>query len=154
MIFSNVEPILKDSYLAFIKNSVSSKSFQNFYAKVGGRKKDILETGNFSCSFFVSSVLLIFDLIEKRHMTVRGTIADLEDNGWFEIKKPKKGSVLIWKQEKGHSHIGFFIGANQAISNSSRKQTPQVHHLTFGKNKKGQPNRPIIKILWHNKLDD
>lgn len=159
MIFSSVEPILKDSYLAFVKNSVSSKSFRNLYVKVSGRKKDILEGGNLSCAFFVSAVLLIFDLIEKTHATVKGTLADMESNGWFEIKEFKKGSVLVWEQKQkggtgGHFHVGFFIGGHQAISNSSKKQTPQTHHLTFGKNKNGQPGRPIVQILWHDKLDD
>lgn len=159
MIFSNVKLLLKDSYLIFIKNSVGAKSFQNFYAKVDGREKDILEAGNLSCAFFASAVLLVFDLIKERHTTVKGVLADMEDNGWFEIKKPRKGSVLIWgEQQKGaalpHAHIGFFIGGNRAISNSSKYRVPKIHHLTFGKNRKGQPHRPIIKILWNNKLDD
>jgi len=159
MIFSNVKPILKDSYLAFVKNSVGTKSFQNFYAKVGGRKKDILEAGNLSCAFFVSVVLLAFGLIKERHATVKGVLADMEDSEWFEIKKLKKGSVLVWGEQQtgastAHTHVGFFIGGGQAISNSSKHRVPKIHHLTFGKNKKGQPKRPIIKILWNNKLDD
>jgi len=36
-------PLLRDSYLAVIKNSVGSKTFRNFYAKVNGKKQDLLK---------------------------------------------------------------------------------------------------------------
>ena len=39
---SNVELLLFRSYLAVIKNSVNSKLFKNFYARINGKKKDIL----------------------------------------------------------------------------------------------------------------
>ena len=55
-----VVPILIDSYIAIIKNSVGSQLFRNLYAKVNGKKIDITENGKLSCAFYVSSVLLLF----------------------------------------------------------------------------------------------
>jgi len=111
-----ITPCFFDSYLQFIKNSVGSKMFRNFYAKVNGQKKDILGDGDLSCAFFVSAVLANFGLIKRGHCTVDGTISELEQNGWQKIKKPKVGAVLVWVEkidEKGgkHKHIGFYWSA-------------------------------------------
>ncbi len=115
-----------------------------------GRKQDITKNGKDSCAYFVSTVLLRFDLVKEIHATVAGTIKDLEDFGWFKLKKPKKGAVLVWEKKKiGESesfHIGFYLGNKKAISNSSKKGFPVIHHYTFGNKRK------IIKILWNKKL--
>jgi hypothetical protein len=152
-----IKPILKDSYLAFIKNSAGAKSWRSLYASVGGRKEDILKGGEFSCAYFASSILLIFGLTKNVHATISGTIKDMKASGWREIEKPKPGAVLLWekqKQGKGepHFHLGFAINKNQAISNRWEHKCPIIHHITYGiKNKK--PVRKIEKIFWHTKLD-
>lgn len=152
-----MELLIRDSYLAFIRNSCKANSFRNFYVKNGRTKKDDLEDGNLSCAFFVSAVLLVFSLIKKAHLTVNGALKDMQENGWFEIKKLKPGAVLVWEIKKGksglHRHIGFFIDKNLAISNRSKLKKPGLHHLTFGIDKKSLPARKIEKIYWHNKLN-
>lgn len=146
--------ILFDSYLAFIKNSVGSNLFRNVFAKVNGRKKDVTNNGELSCAFFASSTLCLFRLIKNVHFTVDSTVNDLKKSGWQEIKKPKIGCVLVWDKTKSnnrHKHIGFYLGNNKAISNSSEKGHPLIHHWTFG-NRKGEPERKIEAIYWHKKL--
>ena len=59
-----VIPILFDTYIVVIKNSVGSNIFRNSYAKVNGKKKDILKNGKVSCAFFVSSILALFPLFK------------------------------------------------------------------------------------------
>ena len=146
--------LIRESYLKLIKNSVGSKVWRNLYAQVGEeKKKDILGNGKLACSFFVSSVLLIFGLIKESHATVKGTLKDMADSGWQEIKELKIGSVLLWEEKRGHRHLGFLVAQNQAISNSSKRRSPQLHHFTFGKNKQNQPVRKIEKIIWHKKLN-
>lgn len=151
----SIELILFDSYVAAIENSVGSKTFRNLFAKINGKRKDILENGELSCASFASSILYLFKLISDVHATVRGTVADLERSGWSEINSPQKGAVLVWETENfdhtTHKHIGFYITENQAISNNSKKGQPILHHWTFG-TKNGQPVRKIEKILWHPKL--
>lgn len=131
-----VVPLLEKSYLTVIKNSVGSNQFRNFYATVDGQEKDILRNGELSCAFFVSSILKIFSLISDAHATVAGTIKDLEKNGWTKITEPAPGDVLIWNpitypDGETHSHVGFYIGNNQAISNSTTTNVPAIHHYTF-----------------------
>ncbi len=146
--------MVKDSYVALIKNSVGANFWRNLYFKINGRKQDVLQDGELSCAFFVSGILLILGLIKEIHTTVKKTLVDMESLGWQEIKKPKLGSVLVWEEKLGHMHIGFFMGDKIAISNRSSLRKPGRHHLTFGVKKDGSPKRKIIKILWHKKLND
>lgn len=143
----------KESYLKFIENSAETNAWRNFYAEVGGVKKDVLKNGNLSCAFFATSVLLIFGLIKKVHFTVKGAIRGLEQSGWREIKKLKPGAVIIWEKNRmfSHTHIGFCFNEKIAISNYFKKRIPFKHHITYGM-KNGQPARRIVKIFWHQKL--
>lgn len=143
--------IIPETYLAVIKNSIGSKLFRNFYAKVNGKKTDILRNGELSCAFYVSSILLLFRLIKTGHATVDSTVRDLKQSGWKNIKKPKIGSIIVWKKisfgnKDSHKHIGFFIGNNKAISNISKLGYPREHHWTFGSKRK------VELILWNKKL--
>ncbi len=148
-----IEFILKETYLSVIKNSTNSKMFRNAYAKVNGKKKDILRNGDLSCAYYVSSILTIFKLIKTPHTTVQSTIKDMQKNGWYEIKRPRNGCVLLWgekyfkKSDETHSHIGFYIGKQKAISNSSNKGVPTIH--TYKKHN----GRILEKIFWHSNLD-
>lgn len=149
--------IVRDSYLKFLINSVGSKIFKNLYAYVNGTKKDILENGGLSCAFYASSVLQHFKLISDVHATVSGTIKDLMESGWREIKRPVPGSIIVWEEkefEDGsfHKHMGFYLEKNKAISNSTVKKVPAIHHWTFGQ-KNGQPIRKVEMILWNDKLE-
>ncbi len=156
-----VIPILFDTYIAIIKNSVGSKIFRNSYAKVNGKKKDILRNGKLSCAFFVSSILALFPLFGlikyPPHGTVDGTIRDLEESGWEKIKNPKVGSILVWEKidygnKNFHKHIGFYIGGSKAISTSNVKHgKPTIHHWTYGI-KGNQPIRKVEAIFWNKKL--
>ncbi len=149
--------LLFDSYIQAIKNSVGSNLFRNLYLEIAGKKIDVLEDGNLSCAKFVSSILYMHKLINDMHTTVAGTIADLGKDGWFEIKKPRPGAILVWetKQFRGgnpHKHLGFYINNDQAISNRYDKRHPLKHHWTFGI-KNDQPIRKIEQIFWNNKLN-
>lgn len=145
-----VEPIIIDTYLAVIKNSIGSNMFRNNYAKVDGDKKDIVEDGELSCAFYVSSILIISKLIKGIHATVSGTVRDMMSSGWIEIDEPKIGCVVVWEKiefenDGIHSHIGFYIGNDKAISNNYKSGQPYEHDYRF---------RKIEKILWHPNLED
>jgi len=140
--------LFKENYLAFIKNSDKTKAFANVWAMVGKQRKDLTQGGKLSCAYFVSSVLKIFGLIKEVHLTVSGTLNDMQKSGWFEIKDTKAGAVLLWEKKRGHYHLGFYLGKNLAISNNSKTKDIRKHHFTY------QGKRKIIKIFWHNKLDE
>lgn len=136
-----ITPLVFDSYLAVIKNSLGSKMFRQFFARVNGKKTDILKNGELSCAFFVSTILAMFQWNKRGHTTVDSTQKDLLASGWKPLVKPRVGCVLIWNAVdygKGdeHKHIGFYIGNERAVSTSSKKGIPVEHHWTFhGKRK-------------------
>ncbi|MDF1497115.1 MAG: NlpC/P60 family protein [Patescibacteria group bacterium] len=152
-----VEVNLLKSYLARIKNSIGSKMFRNLYAKVDGKERDILDNGSLSCAIFVSIILQSFELIKKPHATVIELLKDMEASGWKKSRSLKIGDVLFWEaiDQTGdgsrHLHVGFYLGNNKAISNSTTKGHPVKHHFTFG-TKAGKPKRRIIGIYRLNVL--
>lgn len=136
----------KSTYLSYILNSVGSKTYRNLYFRAGNYKKDITKNGELSCAVYVSSLLYLFDLIDKPHATIKSTVKNMVKFGWKEVKLPKKGDVLVWNYEKGHMHIGFYINRKRAISNSEKKRKVVEHQLTYNN------KREIIKILRHTRL--
>lgn len=138
---TKVEPILLDTYLAAIKNSIGCDIFRNLYARVNGEKKDITENGNLSCAFYVSSILFLFKLTKEIHATVDGMMRDLRESGWVEINEPKAGCVLVWAKmdvsnNDYHKHIGFYIGDNKAVSNDSVSGKIAEHNWQFNSKRK------------------
>ena len=123
-----------DTYLAVIENSCGTKMFKNLYADINGVRTDITNEGDLSCAYFVSTVLLMFDSIERIHATVRSTVVDMENSGWVVTDEPIVGDVIVWNEKEcrdgsRHSHIGFFVGQNKAISNNKDLGCPTKHSL-------------------------
>jgi hypothetical protein len=150
---AHVTPLLFPTYLSLIEGAVGSAMFQHSYALVDGVEKDILEDGDLSCAFFVSSILTITRLSKEIHATVSGTIRDIESFGWVNIDAPRVGAVLVWEpkeQARGpHEHIGFCVSDTEAISNNWETQVPARHHITYGTNSDGSPVRNLTAIYWH-----
>lgn len=142
------------NYLETIKASEGSKMFRNFYVLNDGKKRDILKNGQLSCARYVSSILRLSNLISETHATISGTIKDMFKNEWEPTKELTSGNVLVWEEKKGvdgilHQHIGFYLNAKKAISHRDEKCLPIIHHYTYGRTKKDEPKRKIIKILTH-----
>ena len=150
-----VKPLLLPTLMSVVEKSVGTMMFQTAYAEMDGQKKDITDGGDLSCSFFVSGVLSMFDLVDQIHTTVSGTVRAMEAAGWKETKNLKPGVVIKWGPSTDgsftHEHLGFYLGDDQAISNISYKRSPGRHHLTFGKKGIGR-HRPILAIYHHLKL--
>lgn len=155
---SIITPLTFKTYLSVVRGSVDSAMFRHIYASVDGIETDVTHDAMFSCAFFVSSILKMFDLVERMHATVASTIVDLEKKGWHTIPEPRIGAVLLWEKEQAndgslHKHLGFYVGDQQAISNASSKKSPQQHHWTYSESD-GKPVRAIEAIYWHEKLSD
>ncbi len=155
-----VKILRKKSYLAMIRNAAKGESrmFRNVYALVDDAEMDITGDGRWSCAFFVSVVLYANKLIGDMHTGVAGLEEDLKANGWQETKDLKEGAVIVWEPQKGnfvpgigemHSHLGFFVGNDRAVSNSSDETgVPKEHHITYN------GARKIERIWWHSDLEE
>lgn len=145
----------KKNYLSMIENSANGENwmFKNLWAERGSEVIDILNNGQLSCAVFVSSVLYLHKIIGDIHANVSATVKDMMESGWHEIEDLRPGAVLVWeKKDFGvggiHGHVGFYMGHEQAISNSSLdKGIPTKHHFTYN------GSRRVEKILWHSELD-
>lgn len=163
---SNVKILKKKSYLAMIRNAVRGEThlFRNLYALVDGVEQDILRDGQVSCAVFVSAVLYLQNAslefegkprwISYTHATVPSTEKDMERNGWIQIPDLREGAVITWAPvtyEDGvsHTHIGFYVGEDRAISNASNAAgIPAEHSATY------DGTRAIDRIWWHPVLDE
>lgn len=147
--------LLFESYLQFVKNSIGSNQYRNLFAEINGEYVDILRDGELSCAVFASSVVYQFQLIDRPHATVDGSVAALEAHGWHKIKKERAGCILIWEEKEfeseSHKHMGFFVGEGRAISNSAIEKTPTMHDWKFMGSKFGE--REIVAIYWHSALE-
>ena len=129
---------------SLITGSVGSQTWRHLYDTDG---HDLLENGNLSCAYFVSSILLTAGLVKGMHATVAGCERDLTESGWQPTKQPQAGDVVFWPAaENGHRHIGFYQNDETAISNSSEQGSPQKHPLTYS------GERPVTAIWTHPDL--
>lgn len=145
----------KKNYLDTLPTFEGSKSFRSVYAEIDGEIKDMTENGNLSCSFFVSAYLLRFTsvglnfkLINEIHLTVPGIVKDLKTCGWYETNEMKSGAIIYWgtSPETNHTHIGFYLGNDQAISNNSKDRIVTIHSISSN-------GRNVEKIYWHDFLN-
>lgn len=141
--------LIKKTYLKFIRNSVGTKMFRNLYLYQDGQTFDATKGGELSCAFYASGLLVIFQLIKNVHGTIESTRKDLEESGWVKTDRPTPGSVIIWEaiqdDEDSNEHIGFYVGKDKAVSNSSTKKKIIIHNWTYDNTRK-------IKAIYSNPI--
>lgn len=155
-----VRLLKKKSYLAMVRNAAKGENhaFRNLYALVDDAEQDINKNGALACAFFASAILYINKLISDMHAGVPGLERDLKASGWELIDAPREGAVLVWEPFEGsfvpgmgqtHSHLGFCVGNDRAVSNGSNSTLmPEEHHITYN------DTRKIARIWWHPVLEE
>lgn len=118
--------------------------FKSFLAEYNGQLKDGLQEGTLSCAFFVSSILTLWGAIDQPHATVKSTIEAMKKAGWQELSSGealRPGDVILWEKilvepddPEPNAHVGFYIGDNQAVSNSSKVKEVIEHDYQFKEN--------------------
>ncbi|MCX6728471.1 MAG: hypothetical protein NTV39_01755 [Candidatus Saccharibacteria bacterium] len=124
---NNLTRIVPKNYQSFIQALPGSNMWRHLYVSdQDGREIDVTEGGNKSCAYMVSSVLCIFQLIDKPHATVNTTLKHMLEAGWQKIDKPIKGAVVHWEE-----HLGFYLADDFVISNNSSKGYASSHGLVM-----------------------
>lgn len=137
-----ITPLFFQSYLRAIENSVGSHLFRNFYCSDGKKIIDIYQNGNLSCAYFVSAILVLFGFLSHPRATVSSLLESIKKARFLpiDLSEMKKGDIILWEKKLSangwHQHIGFYLGVNQAVSNSPRTKTPIIHHYTFNNKRK------------------
>ena len=139
---SNLEILRKETLIKLIENSVGSRMFNSVLVRFKGKDeiKDVLKNGEYSCAFFVSSLLYLTKLIDEPHATVKSTEAFLlKSNDWKKIPlaDAKTGDVVVWEKRSfsdgsEHAHMGFVLGEKEAVSTNSEQKKVVRHHIGAG----------------------
>jgi hypothetical protein len=142
------------NYLTMITNAVGSRLFaQLWVSDSAGEEEDISRGGELSCAIFVSGVLKLNDRLKELTATVSRLQERMLAQGWREVslEEIKPGDVIFWNKRtaKGagaaHSHVGFYIGHQKAISNSNKLKKIVRHSWNYG------GRRTIVIVLrWSN----
>jgi hypothetical protein len=143
---SKPERLIKKTYLACIRNSVGTRMFRQFFIKQEEKVLDAMKNGDLSCAFYVSGLLRIANLNKSIHGTIESTVKDLEESGWEKVKIPVPGDIIVWEaspENDMHKHIGFYLGRNLAVSNSSSKRRVTRHNWTYDGKRK-------VTAIYHN----
>ena len=140
--------------MKMLENSIGSTMFNSVFVryKDSGMTKDILNNGEFSCAFFVSSILAIQNLIDRPHTTVATVRSKLIEAGWKKVTVPAEaGDVIVWDKQiqtgTENEHIGIASSESEAISTSFRERKVARHHITFGNDPSGKSMRKITGIF-------
>ena len=141
---TNIEILRKKTYLKAIENSVGSKIFNSIFVKFKdtNKTKDILNDGEYSCAFFVSSILYLSKAIDEPYVTVKNLRDFFEkDQNWkkIEMDRVEAGDVVFWEKMKfednsENEHVGFVLNKNTAVSTSHKDKMVVQHTLSNNRN--------------------
>jgi hypothetical protein len=122
--------LTRKNFLSSVDGLVGTKMFQHIYVRdEKGSETDALGDGDLSCAYVVSSVLTLYKLIDGPHATVKTTIEKMREGEWRLTSEPVVGAIAYWPAVKGNEHIGFVVGDDEIISNSSKERVPVRHNF-------------------------
>lgn len=149
--------VLRESLLAVLEGSVGTSMFRTLYRAKDETLDDVINDGDLACAFYVSTILSMFELIDRGvHTTVKVTLEDMEESDWQRTDKPQALAVVLWGVKMGddgrpHYHIGFCVDEETAIEHSAVTKSPRrigINELTLHD---GSP-RPPISYFIHPRL--
>lgn len=149
---ANLEILKQRTYLTTIENSVGSTQYRSLFVRYqdSGEEKDILENGELSCAYFVSSVLYLFGMLDKQRATVASVLRHVNESpDWTEVSvaEAEPGDVVFYEErefERGtrHAHVGFVLNGEEAVSTSDTKKCVTKHQLDY------HPIESVWRYSW------
>lgn len=125
---SELTRLIKKNLLTSCEGAVGSMLFRHTYVRDEvGTEFDVMDNGKLSCALVVSSLLSLHGLIDRPHATVATTVKKMLENGWKEVPEVIEGCVVFWPEYNGNTHIGFYLGNDVYMSNSSTERAPVKH---------------------------
>lgn len=142
-----MEILRKETYLKAIENSVGTRLFNSAFVryKDTGEVKDIFNDGEYSCAYFVSSLLFLGEMLEKPSATVKNLRENINtDKNWQKINldSTQAGDVVFYKKTKfddgtENAHVGFVLNYNEAVSTDYKSKAVARHPLAI---------RPVVSV--------
>jgi hypothetical protein len=135
----NIVPLPKETLIKMLENSVGSRLFNSLFVlfKDKNAVKDILNDGEFSCAFFISSILVLGGYVPKPVATVVSLQKKLEEQGWqriLDVKEAAPGDIIFWEKIKfedgsENAHVGFVLNDSEAVSTDYKQKCVVRHPL-------------------------
>jgi hypothetical protein len=138
-----------------IEESIGNKIWQYFPIIRKDGRVDVINRGRLGCYLYVSMINIMTALSETHPGTwVAQAEEQLSESGWFQVQGTPRSvtDIVIWGEQDGHQHIGFYMGDDMAISmhddpdDPTGPRTPRRHHLTF------EGTRAVEQIWTHPAL--
>lgn len=135
----NMEILRKETYLKTIENSVGTRLFNSAFVryKDTGEVKDIFNDGEYSCAYFVSSLLFLGEMLKKPSATVKSLREDIDaDKNWqkVDLNSTQAGDIVFYEKTKfddgtENAHVGFVLNSNEAVSTDYKSKVVARHPL-------------------------
>lgn len=152
----NIELLPKETLKRMIENAPETKLFRSLFVRYqdSGAVKDVCNDGEYSCAFFVSSLLTLAGYLERPHATVAGLRAKLLELQFEKIENAEDaqpGDVIFWDKivfDDGsfNEHVGFASKNGNAVSTSFKKQMVVEHDFALPGGA-GEEKREITLML-------
>lgn len=148
-------PLYFETFVRAAENAPGTGLFRSLIVRnEAGKEIDVLQDGEYSCAYFVSSLLLLAKFLSEPCTTVDSLEKRLTE-AWWEKRGTDgilAGDVLIWERETfsdgtSNRHAGIAISATEAVSTSYIIKNVERHHITFGSNPDKSPKRSIESVF-------
>ena len=148
----NIEILKKDTFLKMLENSAGSRMFNSLFVrfKDSNEKKDVLNDGEFSCAFFVSGILYMFEMTKKPVSTVKNLKEQIETSEmWNKVEEGdvQEGDLVFWQKVKfedgsENAHVGFAVSGAEAISTDYKLKAVNRHLIS------ARPIDQVYRFRW------
>lgn len=154
-------PLRFETFVRAAENAPGTRIFRSLLVRdAEGKEYDVLADGEYSCAYFVSSLLALAGFLPEPVATVDSLEKRLAEAGW-EKRAPEgiePGDVLIWAPETfadgtSNRHAGIAVSPAEAVSTNYMTKAVARHHVTFGRNQDGSPKREIESVFRRKPAD-
>ena len=134
----NIERLPKETLRKMIQNAPDTRLFNSLFVryKDSGEVKDACNDGEYSCAFFVSSLLTLTGYLERPHATVAGLREKMLGLPIqkVELADAQAGDVIFWDKivfdnGEANEHVGFINSNGKAVSTSFKKRSVVEHDI-------------------------
>lgn len=144
-----------ETFVRAAKNAPGTGLFRSLIVRDGtGKESDILADGEYSCAYFVSSLLALAKFLPEPCATVDSLERRLVEAGWEKRGADGilAGDIVIWAREAfadgtSNRHAGIAVSPSEAVSTSYITKNVERHHITFGSNPDRFPKRSIESVF-------
>jgi len=153
--------LVQESLVAAIERVIGSTVYNTLFIVNEDGQSYCLQGGEYACAWFVSCMLVPYNIIHSTDINVGRLVTLLEEswtNGLVEefavdaLVEP--GDVIIWgamvfeSDPRSHFHVGIALSATEAVSTSYTEHCVRKHPIQSKVNGSIRPIVQIFRPVW------